>query len=94
MQMRMIPVRKVPESFCGDDPAWAATRLRHSGLQQSFQGFPGAKAQIGQQFAVPQEEAPQELGNTPYFRDELNWNEFRRHGELKAYPLTGLPRVL
>jgi hypothetical protein len=43
MQMRMIPVRKVPKSLRGDDPAWAATRLRHSGLQQSFQGFPGAK---------------------------------------------------
>jgi hypothetical protein len=32
-------------------------------LQKGFQGFPRAKTQIGQQFSVPQEEAPQELGN-------------------------------
>jgi len=42
MQMGMMPVRQVSESVRGHDPAGTATRLGHCGLQEGFQGFPGA----------------------------------------------------
>jgi len=61
--MGMITVRQISKSLCGHDPAGTATRLRDCGLQEGFQGFPGANTQVSQQFAVPQEEAPEELGD-------------------------------
>lgn len=59
--MGVEPFRKVAEGLCGHDGAGFGVRLGDRGPDDGPEGLPAAAAQVGQEAAVPQKQAAQDL---------------------------------